>query len=119
MPFQSITRSRAIKKLAIVFLIFFPLAVTGAMQNYRLTWDALPADQTVVGECRLNGSPYAVIGQAPGNGVIDFSLDVNPGDTINCRALARKDGFNDSAYSEVAVRIVPLAVPRGVQVAPR
>lgn len=107
------------KKLLLAALALLPLAVTGAVQNYRLVWDAMPADQTVAGECRLNGAAFAAIGQAPGNGSIDFSLDVQPGDRIECRALARKDGFPDSAYSEVAVRIVPLVPPAGVQVVPR
>lgn len=107
------------KKMLLAVLVMLPLAVTGAVKQYRLTWTDVPADQVVLGECRVNAGAYAPIGQAPGNGAIDFDMDVNPGDTVNCRAWATKPGFPDSERSEVAVRIVPLEAPKGVQVAPR
>lgn len=107
------------KKLWFVLVALAPLAVSGAVQQYRLTWDPLPADQTVVGECRVNAAPFAVVGEAPGDGGILFSVDVRPGDTLECRVLARKAGFTDSAYSEVASSTVPLEAPTGVRVAPQ
>lgn len=107
------------RKLWFVLVALAPLAVSGAVQSYRLTWDPLPADQTVVGECRVNAAPFAVIGEAPGDSAITFALNVNPGDRIECRALARKAGFPDSPYSEVATSTVPLVPPAGVRVAPQ
>lgn len=106
------------KKLLLVVALLVPLAVSSAIQQYRLTWDPMPADQTVVGECRINAGTFAAVGEAPGDSAITFSLNVNPGDRIECRALARKAGLPDSAYSEVASSTVPLVPPAGVRVAP-
>lgn len=107
------------KKRLLVATLLLPLSVTGAVKQYRLSWTDVPADQTVVGECQVNGAAFAAVGEAPGNGAIDFSVDVAPGDTVFCRAKARKTGFPDSEYSEVAVRVVPLEPPKDVQVVPR
>jgi hypothetical protein len=104
------------KRVLLTLLLLVPLAVTGAIQQYRMEWNPLPSDQVVLGECSINGGAYTSVGNSPGTGSITFSLDVNPGDSIHCRAWTTKQGFPDSARSEVAQVLVPLAPPQGVRV---
>ena len=104
------------KKLLPWIALLLPIVVFSAPQSYRMTWDTLPNDQIVKGECQINGGTFNSVGEGPGNGNINFSLSVNPGDTINCRAKTTKTGFTDSPLSEVAVIVVPLAAPTNVRV---
>lgn len=104
------------KKILPWLALLLPLVVFSATQQYRVTWNPLPADQTVTVERSINGGPYQSVGQAPGSGSVQFSADVNPGDTINVRAWASKPAFPDSPRSEVAVLAVPLEAPKGVTI---
>lgn len=106
------------KKLLIALALLAPLTVSSAITQYRMTWDALPADQTVIGKCQAADGTFVEIGRAAGNGSIVFSRDVNPGDTFGCHGITTKPGLADTDPSEVAVIVVPLSRPTNVQVVP-
>lgn len=107
---------KTLQRTLLLILVIAPLTVTGAIQQFRVTWNPLPADQTVLVECQVNGGAYSTVGQSPGTGNVTFSRDVNPGDSLTCRAWATKTGFTDSARSEVVLVSIPLSAPSGVAI---
>lgn len=98
------------RRLLLLMLAILPALAWSATYRWRMEWNPIPAEQTVHGECLINGQ-WTEVGTAPGNGVIRFELSGNAGEQKPCRGYTTLLGLPDSPRSEVAVAVFPLEAP--------
>lgn len=91
------------------------LTVSAAPTGYIVSWDPYPvADATIQVSCGLNSGPKSLSGSALASvGQVAVTLDVQPGDDIQCTAVAVK-GVDSSPSAQEATLHVPLVLPAPV-----
>lgn len=115
------------KRLLPWLALLLPIAVFSAPVNLTVTWDPYPTSvngQPVNNgvmrvQCRTGTNPFAEVGTSSLQGPANVTLDANPGDRVDCLAIATAPGFQVSPASEVGSTTLPLPVlpqPTGVRV---
>lgn len=119
------------KKLLPWIALFLPIAVMSAPTVFTVTWDPYPTTQNgqVVTngvmniQCRAGQNAFTQVGTSSLQGPANVTVNSNPGDKVECLAVATAPNFTSSPASGVGSTTVPLQVlipPTGlkVQVAP-
>lgn len=117
------------KHLLGILALLLPVVVFSAPVNLLVSWDAYPTSlngQPIINgvmqiQCRTNQNAFTQVGTSSLQGPANVSLNANPGDSIDCLAVATAPGFAISPASGVGSTTVPLQVlppATGVRVAP-
>lgn len=112
-----------IKALLVIALIL-PVTLTwGTNQNLKLVYVLSPiATATTHGECRRGTGAFIPVGTAaPGVDFINFTLNLNSEEKIDCQIWTTAPGYTDSVRSEVASFTAPketLPTPTGLRILP-
>lgn len=115
------------KRLLPWLALLLPIAVFSAPVNLVVQWDPYPTSlngQPITNgvmniQCRTNQNAFAPVGTSGLQGPANVTLDANPGDKVDCLAIATAPGFSNSAASGVGSTDIPLQVlptPTGVRV---
>lgn len=106
--------------LLLIALTTNAVPLLAAVVNFTATWDPYPVQTaTIHVQCRANQNSFAEVSTAPATSSANFSMNVNPGDKVDCIAVATAPGFQSSTASEVGTTTVPLPVlptPTGIAV---
>ena len=106
------------KKLLPWLVLLIPIGVFSAPTNFLVSWDPYPTTlngQPITNgvmnvQCRTNQNAFQQVGTSGLQGPANVTVNANPGDTVDCLAIATAPGFNASAASGVGSTTLPLQV---------